>query len=49
LPEKNISDEDMRKFQEASDIFVGAVRNVLLDHLFDSMMHIRDAKAMWII
>jgi hypothetical protein len=47
LPEKNISDEDMRKFQEASDIFVGAVRNVLLDHLFDSMMHIRDAKAMW--
>jgi hypothetical protein len=45
LPEGNISDEDMRKFQEASDIFMGAVRNVLLDHLFDSMMHIRDAKA----
>jgi hypothetical protein len=47
LPKENISDEDMRKFQEASDIFVGAVRDVLLDHLFDSMMHIRDAKAMW--
>jgi hypothetical protein len=47
LPEGNISDEDMIKFQEASDIFMGVVRNVLSDHLFDSMMHIRDAKAMW--
>jgi hypothetical protein len=47
LPERNISNEDMRKFQEASDIFVGVVRNVLLDHLFDSMMHIKDTKAMW--
>jgi hypothetical protein len=47
LPEENISDEDMRKFQEASDIFVGAVRNVLSDHLFNLMMHIKDAKAMW--
>jgi transposase-like protein len=26
---------------------VGAVRNVLSDHLFDSMMHIKDTKAMW--
>jgi hypothetical protein len=25
LPEGNISDEDMKNFQEASDIFVGAV------------------------
>jgi hypothetical protein len=47
LPEGNISDEDMRKFQEVSEIFVGAVRNVLLDYLFDSMMHIKDAKALW--
>jgi hypothetical protein len=47
LPEGNISDEDMRKFQEASEIFVGAVRNVFSDHLFDSMMHIKDAKALW--
>jgi glycosidase len=47
LPEGNISDEDMRKFQEASDIFVEPVRNVLLDHLFDSMMHIRDTNAIW--
>jgi hypothetical protein len=31
LPEENISDEDMRKFKEASDIFVGAMRNVLSD------------------
>jgi hypothetical protein len=37
----------MRKFQEASEIFVGAVRNVLSDHLFDSMIHIKDAKALW--
>jgi hypothetical protein len=47
LPEGNISDEDMRKFQKASDILVGAVHNVFLDHLFDSMIHIKDAKAMW--
>jgi hypothetical protein len=26
---------------------VGAVRNVLSDHLFNLMMHIKDAKAMW--
>jgi hypothetical protein len=26
---------------------VGAVRNVLSDYLFDSMMHIKDANAMW--
>jgi hypothetical protein len=47
LPERNISDKDMRKFQEASEIFMGAVRNVLLDHLFDSMMHIKDTKDLW--
>jgi hypothetical protein len=45
--EGNISKEDQRKFQEANEIFVGAVRNVLSDHLFDSMMHIRDAKLLW--
>jgi hypothetical protein len=28
-------------------MFMGAMHNVLSDHLFDSMMHIRDAKAMW--
>jgi hypothetical protein len=47
LPKGNISDEDMRKLQEASEIFVGAVRNVLSDHLFVSMMHIKDAKTLW--
>jgi hypothetical protein len=47
LPKENIFDEDMRKFQEASEIFVGAMRNVLSDHLFDSMMHIKDVKALW--
>jgi hypothetical protein len=47
MPEGNISDEDQRKFQEANDIFVGAVRNVLLDYLFDSVMHLRDTKALW--
>jgi hypothetical protein len=26
---------------------VGAVRNVLSDYLFDYMMHLRDAKALW--
>jgi hypothetical protein len=36
LPERNISDKDMRKLQETSDIFMEAARNVLLDHLFDS-------------
>jgi hypothetical protein len=47
LPEGNISDEDMRKLQEASDIFVGAVHNMLSDHLFYSMMYIKDAKVIW--
>jgi hypothetical protein len=47
MPEGNISDEDQRKFQEANDIFMGAVRNVLSDYLFDFMMHLRDAKALW--
>jgi hypothetical protein len=47
LPEGNISYEDMKKIQEASNIFVGAMRSVLSDHLFDSMTHIKDAKAMW--
>jgi hypothetical protein len=46
IPEGNISDEDQRKFQEANDIFVGAVRNALSDYLFDSMMHLRDVKAL---
>jgi hypothetical protein len=47
LPEGDISDEDRSKFQKANDIFVGVVRNVLSDHLFDIMKHIRDAKALW--
>jgi hypothetical protein len=47
LPEGNISDEDMRKIQETSDIFLGAVRNVLSDHLYDSVTHFRDTKALW--
>ena len=37
LPKKNISDEEQRKFQEANEIFEEAVRNVLSDHLFDSI------------
>jgi hypothetical protein len=47
LPEGDISDEDQSKVQKANDIFVGTVRNVLLNHLFDSMMHIRDANPLW--
>jgi hypothetical protein len=47
MPEGNISKEDRKKFQEANEIFVGAMRNVLLDHLFDLMMHIKDAKLLW--
>jgi hypothetical protein len=49
LPEGDIFDKDRSKFQKANDIFVGVVRNVLLNHLFDSMMHIRDANPLWII
>jgi hypothetical protein len=26
---------------------VGAVQNVLFDHLFDSTLHIKDAKILW--
>jgi hypothetical protein len=47
LPERNISDEDQRKFQKANQIFVGAVHNVLSDHLFDSTLHMTDAKTLW--
>jgi hypothetical protein len=47
LPEGNISDEDRGKFQKASDIFLGAVRNVLADHIYDAVMHYRDAKLLW--
>jgi hypothetical protein len=47
LPEKNISVEDQRKFQEANQIFVGAMHNVLSNHLFDSTLHMTDAKTPW--
>jgi hypothetical protein len=47
LPEGNISDEDQRKFQEANQIFVGVVHNVLSDHLFDSTLHMTDVKTLW--
>jgi hypothetical protein len=47
LPEGDISDENQSKLQKAYDIFVGVVCNVLLNHLFDSMMHIRDANPLW--
>jgi hypothetical protein len=47
LPEGDISDKNQSKLQKAYDIFVGVVRNVLLNHLFDSMMHIRDANPLW--
>jgi hypothetical protein len=47
MPEGNISDEDRRRFQDANEIFVGAMRNVLSDHLFDSTLHIKDAKTLW--
>jgi hypothetical protein len=47
MPEGNISNEDQRKLQEANDIFVRAMRNVLSDYLFDSMMHLRDANTLW--
>ena len=47
MPEENISEEDQRRFQDANEIFVGAVQNVLSDHLFDSTLHIKDAKTLW--
>jgi hypothetical protein len=40
LLEGDICDKQQSKLQKAYDIFVGVVRNVLLNHLFDSMMHI---------
>jgi hypothetical protein len=36
LPEGDISDKNQSKLQKAYDIFVGVVRNVLLNHLFDN-------------
>jgi hypothetical protein len=47
LLEGDISDKQQSKLQKAYDIFMGVVRNVLLNHLFDSMMHIRDANPLW--
>jgi hypothetical protein len=47
LLEGDISDKQQSKLQKAYDIFVGVVRNVCLNHLFDSMMHIRDANPLW--
>jgi hypothetical protein len=46
LPEGDIFDKKQSKLQKAYDIFVGVVRNGLLNHPFDSMMHIRDASFM---
>jgi hypothetical protein len=43
----DIPDEDRSKFQKANDIFVEVLHNVLLNHLFDSMMHICDANPLW--
>jgi hypothetical protein len=47
LLEGDISDKNQSKLQKVYDIFVGVVRNMLLNHLFDSMMHIRDANPLW--
>jgi hypothetical protein len=47
LPEGDIYDKDRSKFQKANDICVGVVCNLLLNHLFDSMMHTRDANPLW--
>jgi hypothetical protein len=47
FPEGGIFDKNQSKIQKAYDIFVGVVRNVLLNHLFDSMMHIRDVNPLW--
>ena len=47
MPEGNISEQVLRRFQDANEIFVGAVQNVLSDHLFDSTLHIKDAKTLW--
>ena len=47
MPEGNISKEDKRRFQDANEIFVGAIQNVLSDHLFDSTLHIKDVKTLW--
>ena len=47
MPEGNISEEDQRAFQDANQIFVGVVQNVLADHIFDTILHIKDAKTLW--
>jgi hypothetical protein len=47
LLEGDISDKQQNKLQKAYDIFVRIVCNVLLNHLFDSMMHIRDVNPLW--
>lgn len=41
---ENIYDEDQRRFHGTNDIFVGAVLNVLVDHLIDVPLHITHVK-----
>jgi hypothetical protein len=47
LARENISDEDQRKFQEANQIFVGAMHNALSNHMFDLTLYMTDAKTLW--
>jgi hypothetical protein len=46
-PEGIISDEDQKKLEEANTIFVGCILSILVDHLCDVFMHIKDGKELW--
>jgi hypothetical protein len=55
MSERNIREEDQKRFRKTNYIFLGellnvlvkALLNVLVDHLVDALLHIIDAKALW--
>jgi hypothetical protein len=46
-PEKNISEEDQRRFHEDNTIFRGTNLNSLAGHLIDVNLHFQDGKVLW--
>jgi len=46
-PEGELSDDDQKKFSEATTVFLGYIFSVLADRLYDVYMHMKDAKVLW--
>src|SRR5438128_1304439 len=46
-PEGELSDNDQKKFTEATTVFLGCIFSVLADLMYDVYMHMTDAKVLW--